>query len=279
MELFILLSAVVGLAIGSFLNVVVHRVPAGLSIVAPPSRCPGCEQEIAWYDNIPVLSWLLLRGKCRHCGAPISPRYLIVEVLTAVAFALVTWWWWPQIEHSPDGGILAANCVLLAAWLFFAAVSIALAVIDMETHRLPNVIVLPAIVVSTVLLTVATILAGDWTLLRDAVIGGAALFAFYLIVALISPRGMGFGDVKLAGLVGLQLGWFGWQAVVMGGFAAFLIGGVVGIVLLLLGRATRKSGIPFGPYMLAGAWIGMVVGVDILTWYLTLMGVGPGQGL
>lgn len=252
-----------GLAVGSFLNVVIWRVPRGESIVHPPSACPRCGTRIRARDNIPVLSWLILRGRCRDCGEPISRRYPAVELVTGVLFALV----------AVRFDTLGPQAWALPAFLYLAAIGVALALIDLDVHRLPNAIVLPSYPVSIVLLAVASIGMGDlWALVRAAV-GGAALFAFYFVLALVQPKGMGFGDVKLAGVLGLNLAWLGWGALGVGAFAAFLIGGVCGILLMALRRAGRKSGIPFGPSMLAGAAVGVFFGEQLADAYLGLVGL------
>ncbi len=254
---------VLGLAIGSFLNVVVWRIPNGASLSSPPSACPKCGHPIRARDNIPVVSWLILRGRCRDCGERISIRYPLVELGTALAFVGVALW----------SAIQPAGFWLLPAYLYFAAVSIALALIDLDTRTLPNRIVVPSIAILGVLLAVTSFGTGDWFSLLWACVGGAALFAFYLVLVLIYPRGMGFGDVKLAAIVGLALGYLGWGSLIVGAFAAFLLGGVFSIVLLATGRATRKTGIPFGPWMLLGAWVGVVFGREISQGYLTLVGI------
>jgi leader peptidase (prepilin peptidase)/N-methyltransferase len=258
------LAGVLGLAIGSFLNVVIWRVPRGLSLSSPPSACPRCGHPIRARDNVPVLSWLILRGRCRDCGEPISIRYPLVELGTALAFVGVVLW----------AALQPAGFWLLPAYLLFAAVSIALALIDLDTKRLPNAIVVPAIGVVLVLLALASLGTGDWWALLWATIGGAALFAFYLLLVLVYPSGMGFGDVKLAALVGIVLGYLGWGPLLVGAFAAFLLGGVFSILLLATRKATRKTGIPFGPWMLLGAWFGIALGREISTWYLALVGIG-----
>lgn len=256
----VVLSAVCGLVIGSFLNVVVWRVPRGESVVSPPSACPRCGHEIRRRDNVPVLSWLVLRGRCRDCGAPISARYPMVEAATGLLFTLTAWWCWAQ--DTPW---------LLPALAYLAAVSVALALIDLDSHRLPDAIVLPSHLVALALLALASWAPGgtsDWGALGRALLAGAALFAFYLVVLVIYPAGMGFGDVKLAGVLGLYLGWCGWGAVVIGWFAAFVLGGLFAIGLLVARRAERGSGIPFGPWMLLGAAIGIVAGPRLWDAYL-----------
>lgn len=253
-------GALLGLAIGSFLNVVVWRVPRGESVVSPPSACPRCGHPVRPRDNVPVLSWLLLRGRCRDCGEPIAVRYPLVEGGTALLFALATWW-------SGPGWVTPAL-------LYLAAVSVALALIDLDVHRLPDAIVLPSYPVALLLLGLASwnpTGAADWAALLRAAIGAVALLAVYLALVLAYPRGMGLGDVKLAGLLGLYLAWFGWSELVVGWFAAFLLGGVLSLVLLATGRAKRGSGIPFGPWMLLGAAVGLVAGGPLADWYLGLL--------
>lgn len=269
----IALIGVTGLAIGSFLNVVVYRVPAGMSVVHPRSACPNCGHEITARDNVPVLSWLLLRGKCRDCAEPISKRYPLVELAGAGAFVIVGIWAAPEIASAPDAvGVIAAVLRLLA-FLYLAAITVALAIIDVETHRLPNAIVLPGYLVGAVLLGTAALLQGDLTGLIRMAAGAGILFAFYFVLAMISPRGMGMGDVKLAGVLGLFLGSLGWGQLAVGAGAAFVLGGLFSIILLITKRAGRKSGIPFGPWMLLGAWVGTFAGSAIAGGYLSIVGL------
>jgi leader peptidase (prepilin peptidase)/N-methyltransferase len=267
----IAIAGILGLVIGSFLNVVIYRVPRGQSIVSPPSACPRCGARIAPRDNVPVVSWLLLRARCRHCQEPISPRYPIVEAVTGLMFAGVAARF--RVAVDAPTGILVGSVLVIVLFLYFAAVSVALAAIDIDTHRLPNAIVLPSYAVTVLLIVAASISANDYSLLLPAAIGGAALFAAYLLMALVYPGGMGFGDVKLAGLIGLLLGFMGWGELLVGAFSAFLLGGLFGIALLLSRRAKRRSGIPFGPWMLAGAWVGIFFGDRIWNGYLGLFGL------
>lgn len=252
----VVLCATLGLAVGSFLNVVIWRVPRGASIVSPSSACRGCEAPILARDNVPVFSWLALRGRCRRCSMSIAGRYPAVELLTAVLFGVLAW--------------VFAESWALPAYLVFAGVAVALAFIDLDTHRLPNIIVLPTYPVVLVLLAGASALEGDWWSLVRAVIAGAALWLFYFALAVAWPGGMGFGDVKLAGVVGLVLGWLGWGPVVVGGFGAFVCGGIASAVLMAMGRVGRKDGVPFGPWLLTGAFLGIFAGEPLWDLYLSL---------
>lgn len=250
------LAAVLGLLIGSFLNVVVHRVPRGESVVRPASRCPACRHRIRPRDNLPVLSWLLLCGRCRDCDALISVRYPLVELLTAAVFA----------AFALRFGVSAA----LPAYFYLAAVGVALAMIDLDVQRLPNALTLPSYAVGLALLTAAAVAGHDVGALFRAGLGMAALYGFYFLLAFAYPAGMGFGDFKLAGLLGLYLAWLGWGVLVVGAFAGFLLGGLVGAGLMLLGRAGRRSAIPYGPFMLLGTFVAVFVGQPIATAYIAL---------
>lgn len=263
-------TGIFGTLIGSFLNVVIYRVPLGRSIVSPASACGTCGHEVRPYDNVPILSWLVLHGHCRDCGAPIPPRYLIIEVLVGIFFAVVAAVFIPPVLAGPDvaAGISAALAFL--AFLYLAAISVALAAIDLDHQRLPNAIVLPAYPVGGVLLSAASLLADDPGALLRAFISAAAMGIVYLMLALVS-RGMGMGDVKLAGVLGLFLGWLGWEHLAVGWIAGFLIGGLVGVGVLLSHRGTLKTAIPFGPWMLAGAWLGILLGPLVAGSYLSFV--------
>ena len=265
---------VIGLLVGSFLNVVIYRVPNGMSIVSPPSACPGCGVGIKAYDNVPVLSWLALRGKCRSCKESISARYPLVEAGVGVLFAVVGVWWWMVSGASAESTTgVVANVLVLVAFLWLAGVSVALALIDLDTHKLPNVIVLPSYLVGGILLATTGILNSDFDALIRAGVGMAALWLAYFLMAMLYPGGMGFGDVKLAGVLGLYLGFVGWGALLVGAFAAFFFGGLYAIGLMIARKAGRKSGIPFGPWMLIGAWTGIFFGTALWNSYLMLLGV------
>jgi leader peptidase (prepilin peptidase)/N-methyltransferase len=272
MVLLIALAAALGLAVGSFLNVVVYRVPAGRSIVNPPSACGSCGHPVRRRDNIPVVSWLVLRGRCRDCSAPISARYPIVEAGTGLAFAGIVAVYLPPA--LADGGReVLATVLLTVALLYLASISIALALIDLDTHRLPNPIVLPGYFVGGALLTAAALFGGRPEAPVGAGLGLVGLFAAYLLMAVAYPGGMGFGDVKLAGVLGMYLGWLGWGPLAVGAFAPFIVGGLFALALIISRRAGRKTRIPFGPWMLIGAWIGIFWGETIFSAYLSLFGL------
>ncbi|KQO63644.1 prepilin peptidase [Curtobacterium sp. Leaf261] len=273
------LGGVFGLLIGSFLNVVVYRVPAGMSVVAPASACPRCGKAIRGFDNVPVLSWLVLGGKCRDCREPISVRYPLVELATGLLFVVVALRFWPVASGATtlpggttDAG-LAARLVLLVAFLYLMAISVALALIDLDTHTLPNAITYPSYIVLAVLLAGVSALDGDWEPFIRGAIGAAVLGVVYLVLAVAVPGGMGLGDVKLAGILGLALAYLGWGPLAVGAFGAFFLGGMFALFLMVTRRAGRKSGIPFGPWMLAGAWVGVLVGTPVMDSYIRLIGL------
>jgi leader peptidase (prepilin peptidase)/N-methyltransferase len=260
MPILIAAVAILGLVVGSFLNVVIYRVPRGESVVHPGSHCPGCDQPIRARHNVPVVGWLLLRGRCADCQTAISARYPLVELLTALLFVAVT----VQVVHL---GLTPA----LPAYLFFVAVGIALTAIDLDVLRLPNVIVYPSYVVLAALLTTAALVHGGPAPLVRALIGGAALFAFYLALALAYPGGMGLGDVKLAGVVGAVLGFVSYPALVVGAFAAFVIGAVVAVWLTVSRGANGKTAVPFGPFMVSGALLAIFASAPVAHAYTHLL--------
>lgn len=269
-----------GLLIGSFLNVVVWRVPRGESLL-PASHCPHCDAPIRSWQNVPVISWVALGGRCASCRERISARYPLVELGTGAAFALVAWWWvsfvggpLPAVDATQHVPTIVAWWLALGAYLWFAAAGVALTLIDLDHQRLPNAIVLPGLAVVISLLVASAILSGEWSRAGSTIAAAAALFALYFVIALVYPSGIGGGDVKLAPLVGGALGFIGWGAVAVGAFAGFLLGAVFGLALIALRRATRKSGIPFGPFMLVGAWIGIAWGQPLMGAYLSLFGLG-----
>lgn len=254
------LAGLLGLMIGSFLNVVVHRVPAGQSVVSPPSACPGCGHEVRARDNIPVVSWLLLRGRCRDCQAPIAVRYPLVEAGTGVAFALTAW-------RFTDPVVLVAALVAVGA-------GIGLALIDLEHQRLPFAIT-RVMTILVVLVVVAGSAAGvsdvDWSAVAVSVASWTGVYA--LLHYGSGGRAMGFGDVALAPVLGLVLGLVGWPAALVGLFAGFVLGTVVLLPLRATGRLARMTPVPHGPFMLAGAALGLFAGAPLSQAYLATVGI------
>ena len=242
-----------GLLIGSFLNVVIWRVPRGESVVSPPSHCPSCDQEIAPYDNIPIVSWLILRGKCRHCGAGISIRYPLVELASAGLWVAM--------------GLRFGASWELPAYLVLSSALLALSLIDLDTFLLPNKIVYPLSVAMVVLLGIPALVDSAGSDYVRALLGGVAAFAFFFTVMMISPRGMGFGDVKLSFSLGVALGWLSWGSVFLGLFLGFLLGAVVGVALIATKVLTRKQHVPFGPFLAAGTVLAILIGQSILDLY------------
>lgn len=249
-----------GACIGSFLNVVIHRLPRGESLVAPRSRCPACESTIAWYDNLPILSWLVLRGRCRRCGAGISVRYPIVELLTALVAIAV---------HARLGLTLEG----LVAF-YFAATLLAIAYIDLDHQIIPDVLSLPGIVVGLVaapLLHPGTWLEALQAAFLGALLGGGILFAVaYGYERMTGREGMGGGDVKLLAMVGAFLGW---QGVLLTLLLGSLVGSVIGISIMVARGADSKLAIPFGPFLSIGAFVAMFWGSAIVSWYLASAGL------
>lgn len=233
------LAFLFGLVVGSFLNVVAHRLPRGESLVHPRSRCPRCGTPVKAYDNVPVLSWLVLRGRCRHCGEPISARYPLVELATGLLFAAVV--------------LAKDDAVDIALGLLLVTALVPIVLIDLERRLIPNAITLPAAVAG-----VAAILVLDTDGVVEALIAGVAAGGFFLLAALVYPRGMGMGDVKLAGLLGLYLG----RGVGAALFAALILGVLVGAVIIARkgAAAGRKTAVPFGPFLAVGGLLGFFVG-------------------
>jgi leader peptidase (prepilin peptidase)/N-methyltransferase len=241
-------AALMGAVIGSFLNVVIVRLPQNESLVLPRSRCRACATELHWFDNIPVLSFVALRGRCRACDAAISWRYPIVEATTALLFVLTAW-------QSPSPGRL------LTGWLL-VAVLVVVAGIDIDHQVIPDRITLPGIGVG-LLLSFLGIRASWLESLLGIVVGGGLLF----VVILLSGGGMGGGDMKLGAMIGAFLGY---KLALLALFVAVILGGLVAVALLSTGIRRRKDPIPFGPFLAAGAALAMLWGEAVLRWYLNV---------
>lgn len=243
----IVFMAALGAVAGSFLSVVAHRVPIGESIVAPRSRCPDCGTQIAAYDNVPILSYVLLRGRCRHCGAPVPIRYPLIEIGLAAGFvgSLLAFegdWW--------EIALGSAFCATLAV----------ITLTDLELRIIPTKI----LTVSAVIGAGLAIGAGTESL-DERVIAAVAAFAALFAVAFVNPRGMGMGDVRLAGVMGLYLG----RAVAPALLIGFTAGALYGMALIARhGSAARKRKVPFGPFLALGGLVGLFAGDEIVDWYL-----------
>jgi leader peptidase (prepilin peptidase)/N-methyltransferase len=237
-----------GMVTGSFLGVVAHRVPRGRSIVGPRSECPSCRAQIAAYDNIPVVSWLLLRGRCRSCDVRIPARYPLVELAVGAAFAATAI-------------VLRDDPAELALGLVFVAVLAAITLTDLERRVIPN-----SILVAGALVGIGIVAGTDPESFGERAISAAAAGGFLFTVAFLYPRGMGMGDVKLAALMGFYLG----SAIAPALLIAIAAGAVVGTGMILSqGPGARKRAVPFGPFLALGGVVGLLAGNEIVDWYLT----------
>ena len=250
MTVWIVLAAVFGSIIGSFLNVCIHRLPRHESIVWPASACPHCHRRLEWYENVPVIGYLALRGRCRTCGGPISPRYPIVEALTAVMFAGAVWYYGPSM--------------LLVSRLVFGCALIVLFAIDLEHYILPNVITVPGIIAGFLFSLITE--PGWFDSLIGIVVGGGALWAMFEGYRLIRhEEGLGFGDVKMLAMIGAFIGW---RLTLLALIVASFAGSLAGVTLIMSGRGNMKSALPFGTFLALGAAFAAVVGPGLLDWYL-----------
>ena len=247
MAIQIVFMALLGLVTGSFLSVVAHRVPLGESIVAPRSRCPSCGVQIAAYDNVPLFSFLALRGRCRHCEARVPLTYPLLEAGLAAVFVGLL------LAFEGDGIEIALGAAL-------AATLATITLTDLEHRRIPNVIL-----IVSALIGVALLVLGDRDALADHLIAAGAAFAALFLVALAYPRGMGMGDVKLAGVMGLYLG----KAVAPALLIGFAVGALYGLALIARhGAEARKQAVPFGPFLALGGIVALFVGDEIVDWYV-----------
>jgi leader peptidase (prepilin peptidase)/N-methyltransferase len=242
------LAALLGLVIGSFLNVVVARLPERRSLWAPRSACPGCGAPLAWRDNIPLLSFALLRGRCRACAMPIAWRYPVVEAATGALFGAAG----ARFGPTPD---------LVIAMLLLGAL-VAVTAIDLQHQIIPDAITLPGI--ATGLLAS---LATSRVSVLDALIGSAVGGGLFLVIIVVSGGGMGGGDMKLGAMLGAFLGW---KVTLLALFFAVLLGGSFAIVLLLSGLRGRKDPVPFGPFLASGGTVGVFAGEELVAWYLSV---------
>ena len=244
-----LIVFIFGLIFGSFCNVVIYRLPQGASIITPGSHCPSCRTPIRPWDNIPLLSYLLLRGRCRACKEPFSLRYPSVELLTGVLYMLL----WFKFGFSIPFAVYAALTSTL----------LTVALIDYDHKIIPNTITLPGMAIGLGL-SVWVLPLTPLASLLGILLGGA----FFYLIALVSRGGMGGGDIKLIAMIGAFLGW---QGALFTIFSGALLGSLVGVTLMLLGRKGRKDKVPFGPFLSSGAILFMLCGDDLIQWYLNLL--------
>ena len=254
--LLLVIFAVLGLAVGSFLNVCIDRLPQNKSIAFPPSHCEACQHKLAAKDLIPVFSYLKLRGRCRYCQASVPRRLFWVELATGLIFALLYW----HYGLSPALGIM----------IFYACLFIIIFVIDLEHGLILNKVVYPSLVVALLLALLPRPWLTQWivTGIANAAIGGAIGFALFLLIAIVSRGGMGWGDVKLAALIGLAAGFpLVFLAIIM----AAILGGIVAVAMVIAKKKQRRQTIPFGPFLAVAAMITLLWGSNIMNWYLGLM--------
>lgn len=245
-----------GITIGSFLNVVIYRVPNGKSINGR-SNCPKCDNQIRGYDNIPVFSWIILRAKCRDCKEKISARYPLVELGTGIFWVIL--------------GVTFGYDPILPLLLILAAATVALTMIDFDTMTLPNVITYPIFIITVIYLFVLAWFTDSWDNLISAGLGATIYFAFFFgLWFLTGGRGLGFGDVKLAPTLGAMIGWFTLHGSVVGIMGAFILGGIPAGIIMAMGILKKGTQIPFGPMLMLGAWVAVFFGESISSAYLML---------
>ncbi len=251
---FISLAVLVGAVIGSFLNVCIYRLPLGKSIVWPASACESCGRELAWFENLPVISYVALGARCRTCRAPLSPRHPAIEILTALMFGVAAWYYGPT--------------VLLASRLVFGCALIVLFAIDLEHHLLPNAITLPGIVVG---LAFSLVTEPGWlSSLAGAAVGGGSLWLIAEVYyRLRHEEGLGMGDVKMLAMIGAFIGW---QLTIVTLMMASVAGSIVGVIVIASRKGDMKYALPFGTFLAMGAALAATVGPDLLGWYLGFWG-------
>lgn len=269
----IVIAAVYGLIFGSFANAVAYRVPTGETLWSR-SHCPKCEAQIHWWQNIPVLSWLALRGKCANCKNPISFQYPAIELLTSALFAVLTWSVIDKglVEDYTSITSLIGVLLVIVALCYFAFIGVVLSIIDLKTQRLPDVLVLPTFVVSLVLLSASALLIDEPSRILTMFICAVASSFLYGILWFFFPNGFGFGDVKLMLVVGAILGWFSVGQAVLGVMLPFIVLSVVALPLMLVKIVGRKTKAPLGPWIILGAIISIMFGDIIVNTYLSVGG-------
>jgi leader peptidase (prepilin peptidase)/N-methyltransferase len=250
---------VLGLAVGSFLNVVIYRVPRSQSVMFPGSRCPDCESPIKGRHNVPVVSWIVQRGRCHSCASRTSARVPLIEAGTGALFAAITW-------HF-------GLSVALPAYLYLAAIGVTVAVMEFDVRRLPDSIILPSYVLSLLMLMPAGAVDADWRTAERALAGMLALVALFFALALAYPNGGGFGDVKLAGLLGIYLGWLSWTALFIAAIGSLFIAAAGGTAAIAVKHASRSVAVPLAPCLVAAAVLALFIAAPVSSWYGSLITV------
>ena len=258
MEIFLIfLFGLLGLTVGSFLNVCIDRLPRDESVVSPPSHCEACQHRLGLKDLIPVFSYLRLRGRCRYCQAAVSRKSLWVELVAGLTFAFLYW----HFRLSPELGIMA----------FYASLFIVVFVIDLERGLILNKVVYPAMIVALLLALVPQPWLTRWIVINgvaNAALGGSVGFAIFLVIAIVSRGGMGWGDVKLVALIGLAVGF---PLVLFSVILGAILGSIVALALMIAKKRRFRETLPFGPFLALAAMITLLWGSDVLSWYMGLM--------
>lgn len=244
-----ILAVIFGLVIGSFLNVCIYRIPRGMSVVAPPSHCTGCDKRLSVLDLVPVISYLILQGKCRQCGAKISPRYPLVELFCGAGFLLLYINFGLTVEF-------------LAGLVLFSGLVVC-SLIDLDHRIIPD-----GVNLTLGLIAIPLLLVQSTQVLLNGVFGALVGFGLLLLIAVASKGGMGGGDIKLAAVLGLYLGW---PNIILALFIAFILGSVVGLIWVWVKQKTLKEALPFGPFLSIAALVVLLWGTEIINWYLNLM--------
>jgi leader peptidase (prepilin peptidase)/N-methyltransferase len=242
-----------GLGVGSLLTMLINRLPRDESLLWPSSHCMTCDEPLKARHTVPVLSWIVLRGRCAFCRQRISLRYPLVELGTGALFAAIT--------------VRFGATVQLPAYLYLAAVGVVLGLVEFDVRRVPDSIVLPSYVVSVLLLMPAGAASADWRTATRALVSMALLWLVFFAMALAYPSAVAFGDAKFAGLIGLYLGWLSWGTFVIGAFAAFVIAAVGQGTVAIRGRSGTAQAVPFAPCLVGAAVLALFVAVPITSWY------------
>jgi len=269
----IIAATVYGLIFGSFANAVAYRVPTGETLWSR-SHCPKCDAQINWWQNIPILSWVFLRGKCANCKNPISIQYPAIELITGILFGLLAWKTVSLYGASDNWGTYSLIAAVLVGIVlcYFAFIGVVLSIIDAKTMRLPAVLIYPTLIFSLIALSVSALLMGDATKIIWMLVGGVGSFVLYFALWFFFPKGFGYGDVRLVLLTGSILGWFSVGHAVLGIMLPFILLSIVALPLMLAKVVGRKTKAPLGPWIIASAILSILLGDIIINTYLSVGG-------